>query len=43
MQRIKNYVLDQIADVMGASVENFIRSTHTYIGDNNYFFILSYK
>lgn len=41
--RIKNYVLDQIADIMGSSVENFIRSTHTYIGDNNYFFILSYK
>lgn len=42
MQRIKNYVLDQIADVMGSSVENFIFINND-IRINNYFFILSYK
>lgn len=40
--RIKNYVLDQIADVMGSSVENFIFINND-IRINNYFFILSYK
>jgi hypothetical protein len=35
---IKNYVFDQIADIMGGPVENYIASAHTYIGDNNYFY-----
>ena len=34
---IKNYVLDQIADTMNSPAENFIKSVHTYIGDNNYY------
>ena len=35
---IKNYVFDQIEDIIGNPVENYIASAHAYIGDNNFFF-----
>lgn len=35
---IKNYVFDQIGDIMGGPVQNYIQSAHTFIGDNNYFY-----
>ena len=35
---VKNYILDQIADIMGSPAENYVFSVHTYIGDNNFFY-----
>jgi hypothetical protein len=36
--RVKNYVLDQIEDIMGNPVQSYIKVVNTYIGDNNYFY-----
>lgn len=36
--RIKNYLLDQIADIMGNPVQNYIRIVNTFIGDNNFYY-----
>jgi hypothetical protein len=35
---VKNYVIDQIADNMGSPAQNFIFSTHAFIGDVNFFY-----
>ena len=35
---IKNYVFDQIGDIMSNPVQNYIQSAHAFIGDNNFFF-----
>lgn len=35
---IKNYILNQIEDIMGNPIELYIKSVHTYIGDNNFYY-----
>lgn len=35
---IKNYLFDQVTDIMHNPAQNYITSAHTYIGDNNFFY-----
>lgn len=35
---VKNYLLDQIEDIMGDVVQNYVKVVNTYIGDNNFFY-----